>query len=202
MRTGLFILLTLFTFSTYSGTLYRWKDDKGITHMETFIPPEETKGGYEVLDDRSFRVIETVPPALTEAELEAAKIAQEAELERQRAAELQARRDRTLLATYANLDDMQMTRDGQLRTIESIIQSIEQTITQQRDQLRGLQERAAQAEQRGAKVPRKTLDAIASTEEQITLNEASLAENRKKRLEIEATFAEDMARFKELKHGH
>ena len=68
--------------------------------------------------------------------------------------------------------------------------------------MRGLQERAAQAEQRGAKVPRKTLDAIASTEEQITLNEASLAENRKKRLEIEATFAEDMARFKELKHGH
>ena len=199
MRIGPLFLLTLFTVTAQAGTLYRWKDDKGITHMETFIPPEETQGGYEVLDDRNFRVIEKVPPALTEEELKAAKAAQAEEARRQREAELQARRDRTLLATYASLDDMQMARDGQLRTIESIIQSVEQTISQQQEHLQSLQERAAQAEQRGRKVPQKTLDAIADTKQQISLNEAALEENRAKRVAIEETFSEDMERFRALK---
>ena len=199
MRIGPMLLLILITVTAQAGTLYRWKDDNGVTHMETVIPPEEAQGGYEILDDRNFRVIETVPPALTEEELEAAKVAQEEQARRQQEAELQARRDRTLLATYANLDDMQMARDGQLRTIESIIQSIEQTIAQQQQQLQSLQERAAQAEQRGRQVPQKTLDAIASTKQQIRLNEDSLEENRTKRVAIEETFSEDMARFRTLK---
>ncbi len=198
MRIALIFLLTGFTVAATAGTLYRWKDDKGVTHMETFIPPEHAQGGYEVLDDRSFRIIETVPAALTEEELEAAREEQQAERERQREAELQARHDRTLLATYANIDDMLMTRDGQLRTIDSIIQSIEQTILQQQEHLQSLLERAAAREQAGKKIPRQTLNAIANAREQITQIEKNLQENRAKRSDIETTFETDIARFKEL----
>lgn len=196
---ALSLLLVVIALPLHAGTLYRWVDSDGVRHMETLIPPEEAQNGYEVVDDRSFRVIQTVPRALTGQELEAETLKQEAKAQQQREVELAARHDRTLLSIYTTVEDMEMARDGQLETLESIRGSIKETLAQMRKNLDDMIASAAGFERDGRPVPPKLLTDIETTKKQVAVHEQSLTENRAKQDEVVRTFTLDIARFKALK---
>jgi hypothetical protein len=185
--------------SVHAGNLYRWTDANGQRHMESIIPADQAKLGYEVVDDRTFRVLKTVGRALNEEELAAAEKAQAIEkqknLEQQRA----ARHDRTLLATYMSVDDMQMARNGQLGTLELMIESTRRTRERLKTNLDDLIGSAAAFERDGKPVPKRTEKAIANVRQQIELQTEIINENREKQRLIAAQFDADISRFKTLK---
>lgn len=182
-----------------AGTIYRWTDENGQRHMETSIPANQAKLGYEVLDDSNFRVLKKVGRALNEEELAAAVKAQEAEAAAKQLAESAERHDRTLLATYMSVDDMQMARNGQLRTLDSIIESTERTRDRLKVNLDDLIASAAGYERDGRSVPKRVEDNINNVRGQIDRQTQIIEENRDKQNQIAAQFSADITRFKTLK---
>ena len=182
-----------------SGTLYRWTDEQGQRHMETIIPADQARLGYEVLDDRSFRVLKKVHRALTPEELVAAEAAKEVERKKQLATEAAARRDRTLLATYMSVDGMEMARNGQINTLNSIIESTERTRERLKSNLDDLIGSAASYERDGRKVPVSAVKDIEAVRAQILSQDNIIEENHLKQQTIAAQFGSDIKRFKQLK---
>ncbi len=182
-----------------AGTLYRWTDENGQRHMESIIPADQARLGYEVLDDQNFRVIKRVERELTADELAAAEKARQIEEEKQRLAENAARHDRTLLATYMSVDDMQMALQGQLRTLESIIESTERTRARLKDNLDDLIASAANYSRDGRKVPKSQEQGIADVRAQIERQTEIIEDNREKQRLISEQFESDIVRFKQLK---
>ena len=187
------------TQATFAGTLYRWTDEQGQRHMETIIPADQAKLGYEVLDDRSFRVLKKVHRALTAEELVAAEAAKEIERKKQLAIEAAARHDRTLLATYMSVDGMEMARNGQINTLNSIIESTERTRERLKSNLDDLIGSAASYERDGRKVPASTVQDIEAVRAQILSQDNIIEENHDKQRTITKQFGIDIARFKEIK---
>ena len=68
-----FLILTAASFvfcaSSANAEYYRYKNEKGQLVMEQSIPPQFVRQGYEVLSDGG-RLIETVPPALTQEQID------------------------------------------------------------------------------------------------------------------------------------
>jgi len=182
-----------------AGTLYRWTDDQGQQHMETIIPANQARLGYEVLDDRNFRIIKRVMRALTDEELAAAL---EAQLEGAAAKLIQekiARHDRTLLATYMSVDDMQMARNGQLLTLDSIIASSQSTRERLTSNLDELIAAAAGWERESKRIPKGIQKNIVKIREEIDRQTQIIDENHEKQQQITEQFVADISRFKELK---
>ena len=185
--------------SAVAGNLYRWTDGQGQRHMESTIPADQAKFGYEVVDDRTFRVIKKVGRQLTDEELAAAAREAEAEAEKQRLQEAKERHDRTLLATYVSVDDMEMARNGQFNTLDLIIESTERTMERLQANLDDLIASAAGYERDGRKVPPRTEKSIETVKGQIERQREIIAENELKKSQIAEQFATDIARFRELK---
>ncbi|MBL4621298.1 MAG: hypothetical protein JKY89_02775 [Immundisolibacteraceae bacterium] len=184
---------------SFAGTVYRWTDEEGQRHMESIIPADDAKLGYEVLDDRSFRVLKKVNRALTEDELVAADATREIERKKQLVIEASARHDRTLLATYMSVDGMEMARNGQINTLNSIIESTERTRERLKSNLDDLIGSAASYERDSRKVPVSTVKDIEAVRAQILSQDKIIEENYIKQSTIIAQFTDDIARFKELK---
>ena len=191
-------LVVLWAGMAEAGTLYRWQDEGGKTHIGTVIPQESTQLGYEVLDSSTLRVIEVVPPPFTEEQLQEMTRKREAEEAARREKELRERADKTLLDTYIDVDNMVMTRDGQLATLETIIESIQQTVARLQANLDQQIEAAAAREREGKKPSKKVLQNIADAKEQIQAQLDQVEAHRARQEEIRQTFTRDIERFKEL----
>ncbi len=139
-----------------------------------------------VINDRGLRMKEIAAP-LTAAELDA-KAKAEANAEAQRdTKEAQQRRDRQLLATYANEEDIRMGRDRRMADLDAHIRAAEETIKTLRATLDRMQGQGDQAN-------------IAKTEAQVARHEAALAERKKEREAIQTQYEADVARYRELKN--
>ena len=182
-----------------AGNLFRWTDADGQRHMESIIPADQAKLGYEVLDDRNFRVLKTVGRALNKEELAAAEKKQAIEAEKKLAQERAERHDRTLLATYMSTDDMEMARNGQLRTLDSMIESTQRTRGRLETNLDDLIGSAAAFERDSKPVPKRTEKDIANIRQQIELQTKIISDNREKQQLLTAQFDADIRRFKALK---
>ena len=198
-RTTVLLLGIAISQAAISGTLYRWTDEQGQRHMETIIPADDARLGYEVLDDRSFRVLKKVHRALTVEELAIAEAAKEVERKKKIATEAAVRHDRTLLATYMSVDGMEMARNGQINTLNSIIESTERTRERLRSNLDDLIGSAASYERDGRKVPVSTEEDIEAVRGQILSQDNIIEENHQKQHTITAQFGADIERFKQLK---
>ena len=103
--------------SVDAAELYRYVNDRGVTVLDSSVPPQYVSRGYEVLD-RDGRVKQVVPPAPSPEELRAARIAAE-EQQRQRAS------DETLLRLYASVADLDRAHARQIQQIEGLIATAE-----------------------------------------------------------------------------
>ena len=141
LRTGLlcvvFALTAGFVPDALAANTYRYKDDSGrIIHGST-VPPQFVKNGYEILNERGV-VIQTIPRALTPAEI-AAQEAQQAEREAAEAlARQQQEADSLLLRLYRSPDEIARKRDervtiidGQITALLASLQKVEAEVAKQ-----------------------------------------------------------------------
>jgi hypothetical protein len=176
--------------------VYRCKSESGHSFFGQNIPPECMGADVEVIDETG-RVVRMIPGQKSLEQINAQKAAEEA-----RAAAVQ--RDRTLLATYLTVADIERLRD---QRIDLLVQ--QDVVTRQYiANLRAREARLMESVQRfrpySAKpnapaLPEQIASEIVNTVKGLQVYEQQLARNTEERARVTQEFAADISRFKELK---
>jgi hypothetical protein len=185
--------------------LYRWVDKDGVVRYTDTIPPEYADRDRDLLNAQGVVI------GFEEGEITAEE---RAEMERlaaleaaaQEARDTEARRDRMLLDTYLSVGDIEDLRDRRLELIDSQIKVTEfylSNLHRRLDSLERESRRFAPLNDRedASPIPQDLALDISRTETSITLYEQTLSQIRKEQLEMHASFAADIERFKLLRGG-
>jgi len=176
--------------------VYRCRDAHGLIQVGQSIPAECMERDVDVID-ASGRVVRIIPGRRAQAAVAAQRAAEEA-------AKKQAQRDRTLLATYLSVADIERLRDQRVELLEQ-----QSHVTRQ--YIANLRERAARLEidvQRfrpysdkpnAPPLPEHVAEEIVNTVNGLQVYEQELAKNTTEQQRLRTEFAADIARFKELK---
>lgn len=114
------IALGLAALPAHAEKLYKWVDDKGVTHYGDAVPAEHSRLERKVLNEQGVAV-KVLPREKTDDEI-AAEAQQAAQKEAERQEELaQAERDRILLDTYLSIDEIIALRDRRVLALEAQI---------------------------------------------------------------------------------
>ncbi len=179
-----------------------WKNNEGITECGNVIPPEYAQKASKEIS-KSGIVVDKTTRAKTREELDAEKAERDKqaaiEAEEKRKAEKQAAEDRVLLDTFANEDDIILTRDGKLTNIDSDITLIESRIGSLQKNLDQMISQAADDERAGKPPSEKITSDIANVRRQIAQNNAFIDKKRAEQDTIRADYEELLKRFRELK---
>jgi hypothetical protein len=175
--------------------LYRCRDAQGQIQVAQAIPPGCMDLDVEVLD-RNGRVVQTIPGRRS---LEQISQQQESEA----AAKAKAQRDKTLLATYLSVADIERLRDQRLDLLEQQSRLTDQYITNLRDRESRLMQdvrryRPYSDSPDAPPVPDHVAEDIVNTVNGLRVYEEELAKNTAEREQLRTEFASDIARFKEL----
>jgi len=171
-----------------AAEMYRYVNERGVTVIDRQgVPPEHVAKGYEVLNEQG-RVISVVPPAPSAAE-------------RQRLAEEKAKAssDAQLLRIYSEVGDVDRARDRKLAELDGAISVAQSNLQSLRTQQGNLQEKAAEFERAGRKVPEHLLVQIENLKIEQAGVETDIGRYRETRVSEEAAFAADRARLLELR---
>jgi len=185
-------LVAAVSFSTSANAkqLYRYLTDKGVPTIDDHVPPEFTKNGYEILSPDG-RVLQTIPRQLTGVEGE-----------RKRAADAEAKRlrewDKNLLLRYSSVDDIAAARERALREIDARMSILRSNLQSAKAQVEHEQEKAADMERRGGKVPEEMTTNIAKLKMEAASTEESIAERQKEKEAARVSYQKDIDRFKTL----
>jgi hypothetical protein len=175
---------------------YRCRDAKGQAHYGQSIPEVCMDLDIEVLDGAG-RVIRTIPGRRSLDQVAAKQAAENA-------AKTSAQRDRTLLATYLSVADIERLRDQRLELLEQQSRVTEQYIANLRERelrLAGDAQRFRPYSERdgAAPLPDQLAEEMVNTVNGLQVYEQELAKNTDERNRLRTEFDADIARFKELK---
>ena len=193
------VLLALVSGPAAAQKLYKWGDENGQGHYGDKIPPEYANQDREVLNKQGLAV----------GREEGAETAEEARARQERekqakAAEEQAQRDRMLLATYQNVDEIELLRARRLDQIDAQLTIQEQSLTNLKARHAEQVQRAsryqpANKDPKAPPMPEGMAEDIARAESDIRTQQLNLDKRRKERSALNQQFDADVARFKELK---
>lgn len=173
--------------------LYRYIDDRGITVLDSRVPPEFVEKGYEVLDAQG-RVRDVIPASPTQAEREATRQAR-SEQERQRIA------DSTLLRLYSDVKDLDRAHARHIAQIDTQIATAENGMQALQAQREELQRRAAAQERAGQEVSALLLERLADLNEESSRLERLIESKRDEIKEIDRSYATQRERLEQLTRG-
>ena len=181
-------------------SVYRCRDSNGQSHFGQSIPAICIGRDIDVLDNTG-RVIRRIDSADV---LAARALEQEQADADKRSAEAAAQRDRTLLATYLSVADIERLRDNRL---EILVQQSAVT----REYISNLREREARLiadvqrfrpyspKPNAPAVPDHLAEEMVNTVNGLQVYEEELAKNTTEQTRLRADFDADIARFKELR---
>ena len=179
-----------------SEEVYRCRDGKGQYQYGQSIPPVCMEQDVEVLDE-SGRVVRIIPGRRSLEQVAAQKAAEDE-------AKAAAQRDRTLLATYLTVADIERLRDQRLELLEQQSRVTEQYIANLREREARLMADAQRYRPYSTKpnaqpVPEHLAQEMVSTVNGLQVYEEELTKNTAERNQLRTEFDADIARFKELK---
>ncbi len=170
-----------------SASLYRYIDDKGVTVLDSRVPPQFISRGYEVLDSQG-RVKLVVPAAPTAAEREANRAALEAQ-------KAQDTADANLLRLYSSTADLERAQSRQIQQIENQITASRASIEDLQAEREELQGRAAQAERAGREVDPDVLAELAAVDSETARLQRLISRKRQEIVETNADFEQQSERL-------
>jgi len=177
--------------------LYKWVDDKGMTHYGEVVPPEYANKERDSLNKAGMiqKRPEKVDPESIHAKEEA---------ERKRKAENQAllekqRRESALLNTYSNESEIDQARDRSLVLISARIESHKMLMKSTTETLDGLNKEVATRTKEGKKIPASLTNDIAQTEARHARYAAELVRSEEELTDVKARFESEKATYRKLK---
>jgi hypothetical protein len=182
---------------------YRCVTKGGRKYYGSTIPPQCTGELVEALSGQGMVLFRIEPPLTPEqraakaAEERKADEAEAAKREAQRTVELQARRDRALLQTYTDEEDIERVRQRALASNRQAAEQVEARIAQLRQRQEQL---AKQVEkyQDASQVPHKFEQDVKAVAYDLSLQEQLLESRRREAAEINARYDEEKRKYREL----
>jgi len=192
------LLLPLAIAAQQRGT-YSWVDDEGVRHYGDKIPAEYADKPKQVVNDHGV-TIGHIEGRKSEEQIEAERVAKELEMQK----ELQHRADQALLATYINVQEIEMHRDRRIELFQAQARVTElylRNLRRRLDQLKGEAGRFKpySSDPEAPMVDSSLIEEIKDTEDSIGRHENNLNKFRNDEKQIKDRFEGDISRFKNLK---
>jgi hypothetical protein len=135
------------------GRIYKWTDEKGVTHYGEVIPVEYRDQGATEMTKRGLTVRKLESAATLEAQRRAAQERAQAEREEQRRVFEQRRRDMALVNQYTSSREIDDARERNLAGPQQALRGLEPRLKRAQDDLGSLQRQADTLTQSGKPVP-------------------------------------------------
>ncbi len=181
-----------------AAKLYKWVDEEGHTHYSDKVPPSEAKRARTELDESGVAV-DKVDAAKTPEQLRQEAEEKRLRKELEKLAEKQRQEDRVLLRTFRTEDDIIMTRDGQIQSVDTYIRVTEANIKRLKNTLAEMQNEAADRELSGQGISSRFLKDIEAKRQALKDSYQSIVDREEEKKRIRNSFAKDLKRFRELK---
>ncbi|MEO6422815.1 MAG: DUF4124 domain-containing protein [Candidatus Nitrotoga sp.] len=194
------LMLIAAVYSTAADAkLYKWVDDKGVTHYSEVIPPEHTNKSNVLLNEqgRTIKRNETINNSERRAngEDEANKrIENEAKLELNR-------KDKALLNTFSDEKEIDLARDRNLHHLELIVSSIQSLQKAAQASLENYQQEAEEFKRAGRKLPTSLKADMTEGENKLAKLKLDLVKAQEKAVAVKTSYEDDKMRFRELNGG-
>lgn len=195
---GLCALLLLAMPLTASAKLYKWVDDEGNVQFSDKVPPEHVHRERSQLNKRGIEV-ERIDRAKTKEEVAREQETERLRAEQQRIIEEQQAADQVLLNTFRSEDDIIMSRDGKLASIDVLIQVEQSTIKRLKQDLAEMQKSAAGQERKQGFVAKRLQKDIEHTRKQLETSYASILTKERDKQRIREKSGRELERFRILK---
>lgn len=177
---------------------YRWVDKQGNVFYGDKIPPEYAAQGSEELSEQGVVVKNNAPP-LTEQQRAEAQRQEKLKDAQERIAKEKRAHDRMLLSTFSTEDDLIMTRNGKVASIDAMINATKSRNQSLQKSLTAMRASAAERERNGQVIPDKLRKDIAAMQNQIRDNISYIASKQREQEDLRTQFETDLGRFRELK---
>jgi len=181
------------------GATYSWVDDEGVTHFGDSIPAEYADKPKDVINEHGV-TIGHIQGKKTDAEIAAEKKAKDLEMQM----ELQRRADRALLATYVNVEEIEMHRDrrvelfqAQARVTELYLRNLDRRLSQLKQEAGRY--KPYSSDPNAPSIDPDLLDDIDETENSIERHKTNLKKFQTEERQIIKRFEGDIQRFMVLK---
>jgi len=179
--------------------LYKWVDDQGVVHYGDHIPPEYASQEGHVINGAGVEVEHL------EAQKSPEQVAREEQIRLD--AEQSAARDRNLLNTYVSVQEIEHLRDQRLSLLADQIKVTSAFLDQDNQNLKRLRNqiqrfRPYSADPKAPPMTDQMADDLVRLDNDIRTQEENLREKRAEEAAMSKQFANDIARFKELKGNH
>jgi len=191
--------------STHADTkpVYKWTDEQGAVHYGDAVPPQYAERDQTVLNAQGIAV-KSISGRKTPAQLAAETARHESEDQALKAAAANQTRDRNLLATYLTAQEIESLRDRRLDLLDSQARVAQKYLEQLKEQLHQLELRAQRyrpynSEAQARQMPANLADDLVRAANNITVQQANLTAKQQEIADVAARFADDIARFEELK---
>ncbi len=176
--------------------VYRCKDARGQSYFGQNIPPECMEADIEVMDVTG-RVVRVIPGRRSLEAVAAQKSIEEGH-------KADAQRDRTLIATYLSVADIERLRDQRLDLLVQQAHVTEQYIVNLKEREARLVEdvqryRPYSASPKAPVLPDHVAEDIVNTVNGLQVYVQELAKNTEEQQKLRSAFGSDIERFKELK---
>ena len=181
------------------GRHFKVVDEEGNTYYGDSIPPEYSVYDKKVINDHGVTVGE-IEGRKTADELEAERRAEALRLQK----ELQLRADQALLATYQNVEEIEMHRDRRVELFQAQSRVTELYLRNLERQLEKLEREASRyapysEEDDAEMIDSALIKAIDETRDTIIRHKHNLEKFKQDEAVIIERFAGDITRFKTLK---
>lgn len=179
-----------------AAKLYKWVDDKGITHYGETVPPEYANKDREELN-KAGRVVEK-KEVLTPEERRARAIEDIQKRQDEEVALEQKRRDKALLNTYSNVKEIDLARSRNLQQVEARVNSIGSQVKMAHDKLIGLQKETGGYTKANREVPASLREDLQESQARLAKLQQDLEKSMAEKAAVEARYDADTVRYKEL----
>ncbi|NOR80871.1 MAG: DUF4124 domain-containing protein [Methyloprofundus sp.] len=180
--------------SPVDAEMYRWVDADGHVFYSDKVPANKSRLERKVLNQEG-RVVNTVQAAKTKEQLALEKRLRLLRKEQEKIIGRQKSNDKVLLSTFRNIDDLRMTLNGKLQSVDAQKRVHERTLENLTENLTGERKKAVNAERNGKKVPKIVLTQIASIEEKIKSIYLEIDKTVVKRKTLQIKYDKDIERF-------
>ena len=176
--------------------LYKWVDEKGVTHYGETIPPEYADKDNVQFSDKGtvIKKTEKISPGerRANAELAAKKRAED------KAAFEQRRKDNMLLNTFSSENEIDLARDRNLQQVDAVINSIQLLHKSAVKSLESYHQEVDERTKAGKKIPQSLQADITETESQVKKLQHDLTKALAKSAAVRASYEADKVRYREL----
>lgn len=191
------VFLSLLLPTAASAGMYKWVDEKGMTHYGDVIPPQYAGQGKTELNKRGVAIKKT-DAAPTAEQIEQRAMQQELQKQQDQLKLEQKRKDMALLNTYTSAEEIDLARDRHVSQAELVIRSTETRLGPVDARLLDLRKQANALLRDGKPVPPKLEQDIKKTKSESQGLHDVIAQKRAEAASIRTKFDTDKKRFIEL----